>query len=162
MEEIRQANDSSHDIQQGKSFRIVGRVRQPLVVYAKELCAMAFEELEDLPIYCGTGDPKGSICSCKGILLENVIRMADVIKEGHDDTKKMFMVVSAEDGYKAVFSWQEIFNTSVGGGVMILIEKNGRSLCGEDDDLELISAEDYYTGPRYVRKLKTIEVLMAQ
>lgn len=148
-------------LEESKAIRIVGRVRQPLVVHAKELCEMASEELHDLPVYCGTGDPKGSIGSCRGVLLENVISLAEVIKEEHNDTKKMYIVISAEDGYKVVFSWQEIFNTPIGGGVMILIEKNGRSLCEEDGDLELVSAEDYYTGSRYVRRLRKIEVLLA-
>jgi hypothetical protein len=40
------------------------------------------------------------------------------------------------------------------------LKKNGRSLCEEDGDLELVSAEDYYTGSRYVRKLRRIEVLL--
>ena len=152
---------SPSGVSEGKAIRIVGRVRQPLVVQAKELCQMPSEELNDLPIYCGTGDPKGSIGSCRGVLLENVISMAEVIKAEHDDTKKMFIVVSGEDGYKVVFSWQEIFNTAIGGGVMILTEKNGRSLCEKDGELELVSAEDYFTGSRYVRRLKKIEVLLA-
>ena len=152
---------SPSGVSEGKAIRIVGRVRQPLVVQAKELCQMPSEELNDLPIYCGTGDPKGSIGSCRGVLLENVISMAEVIKAEHDDTKKMFIVVSGEDGYKVVFSWQEIFNTAIGGGVMILTEKNGRSLCEKDGELELVSAEDYFTGSRYVRRLRTIEVLLA-
>jgi hypothetical protein len=142
------------------AVQIVGRVKQPLVVHAKDLRGMASEELTDLPLYCGTGDPKGSISHCRGVLLENLIGMAEVIKAEHDDTKKMVVVVSAEDGYKVVFSWQEIFNTPIGGGVMILTEKNGRSLCGADGGLELVSAEDYFTGSRYVRRLRKIEVLL--
>jgi hypothetical protein len=144
-----------------KAIRIVGRVKQPLVVRAEELCAMATEELNDLPIYCGTGDPKGSINHCRGVLLENVIAMAEVIKAAHNDTKKMFIVVSGGDGHKVVFSWQEIFNTPIGGGVMVLTEKNGHSLCEADGDLELVSAEDYFTGSRYVRMLRKIEILLA-
>ncbi|MEJ2661730.1 MAG: hypothetical protein P8Z73_13545 [Desulfobacteraceae bacterium] len=155
------ADRSQDGVEESKAIQIVGRVRQPLVVHAQELSQMASEELNELPIFCGTGDPKGSISSCRGVLLENVISMAEVIKEEHNDTKKMFIVVSAEDGHKIVFSWQEIFNTPIGGGVMILIEKNGRSLCEKDGDLELISAEDYYTGSRYVKKLRKIEVLLA-
>ena len=153
--------DNACGVEEGNAIRVVGRVKQPLVMHAEELWGMASEELHDLPIYCGTGDPKGSIGSCRGVLLENVIRMAEVIKEAENDTKKMFIVVSAEDGYKTVFSWQEIFNTPIGGGVMILIEKNGRSLCGKNGGLELISAEDYFTGSRYVKGLKSIELLLA-
>jgi hypothetical protein len=85
---------------------VTGRVSRPLALGIDTLRSMAIEEIiEDLMIICGDGDPKGSNRNCKGVLLENVLRMADVIKEEHNDTKKMFIVVSAHDGYKVVFSW---------------------------------------------------------
>jgi DMSO/TMAO reductase YedYZ molybdopterin-dependent catalytic subunit len=144
------------------SFRVSGRVKAPLVVSMENLRGMESEELKDLPIYCGTGTPKGIIGRCRGVLLENVIRRAEVIRDGHDDTKKMFVVAIAADGYKAVFSWQEIFNTPIGGGIMILIERDGRPLDGKNGGPELISAEDYYTGSRYIKRLKDIQVLMVE
>ena len=99
--------------------------------------------------------------NCRGVLLENVIRRAEVLKDGDNDTKKMFIVASAADGYKVVFSWQEIFNTPIGGGVMILIERDGKALCTEQGGLELISTEDYFTGSRYVKGLINIELSIA-
>ena len=143
------------------AVRVVGRVRRPLVVSLDTLRRMETETRRDIPIYCGTGDPKGSIASCRGVLLENVIRMADVAKDADNDTKKMFIVASADDGYTVVFSWQEIFNTPVGGGVMILIERDGRPLGKAGGDLALISAEDFFTGSRYVKGLTTIELRRA-
>jgi len=62
----------------------------------------------------------------------------------------------------SVFSWQEIFNTAVGGGVMVVLERGGKPLDGDRGQLELISAEDYFTGSRYVRGLKDIEVVLVQ
>jgi hypothetical protein len=141
---------------------VTGTVTRPLELGMEELRAMHTEEIEDLMLICGDGDPKGSIRNCKGVLLEKILGMADVIKAERNDTKKMFIVVSAHDGYKVVFSWQEIFNTSVGGGVMILLERDGKPLDGEHGQLELISAEDYFTGSRYVRGLKNIKVVLAK
>ncbi len=143
------------------ALRVTGRVRQPLALTIKELCSMDAEEAKDIPIICGSGTPKGRIESCRGVLLENIIGKAEVLKEEHNDTKKMFIVASATDGHKVVFSWQEIFNTMVGGGVMILIERDGKSLCAENGGLELISTEDYFTGSRYVKGLENIEVVLA-
>ena len=144
----------------GNVVRINGRVRKPLVLSMEELCAMETEVLEDLFIVCGSGDPKGCIGSCRGVLLEDLIRRAEVIKEEHDDTKKMFLVASADDGYKVVFSWQEIFNSPVGGGVLILLEKDGKPLDQERKRVDLISAQDYFMGSRYVKGLTNIEVAM--
>ncbi|MGC8491620.1 MAG: molybdopterin-dependent oxidoreductase [Syntrophobacteraceae bacterium] len=143
------------------SLRIIGRVRQPLVLSIDELCRMETEEAHDIALNCGEGDPVGRIESCRGVLLESVIGKAAVIREDHNDTKKMFLVASASDGYKAVFSWQEIFNTPIGGGVLVLVEKNGKLLCTDEGGLELISLQDFFSGPRYVRNLETVEVLMA-
>ena len=143
-------------------LRVTGRVSKPLELGMEELRAMDTEEIADLRIICGDGDPKGSIRNCKGVLLEKILGMADVIKAEHNDTKKMFIVVSAHDGYKTVFSWQEIFNTAVGGGVMVVLERDGKPLDGDRGQLELISAEDYFTGSRYVRGLRDIEVVLVQ
>ena len=143
-------------------LKVTGRVTTPLELGMEDLRAMDTEEIADLLIICGDGDRKGRIRNCRGVLLEKILGIADVIKAEHNDTKKMFIVVSAHDGYKTVFSWQEIFNTSVGGGVMILLERDGKPLDGEQGQLELISAEDYLTGARYVKGLKSIEVILAR
>lgn len=141
-------------------LRITGRVKEELVLSIEEVCGMETEEAKDIAVNCGEGTPVGRIESCRGVLLENVIGKASVLKEDHNDTKKMFIVASASDGYKAVFSWQEIFNTQIGGGVMVLVERDGKALCATTGGLELISLQDYFSGPRYVKGLETIEVLM--
>jgi hypothetical protein len=140
------------------AVRISGRVKEPVVLSVRDLRTLETEVLEDLFVICGSGDPKGSIGSCRGVLLENAIRQAEVLKEEHNDTKKMFLVASSDDGYKVVFSWQEIFNTSVGGGIMVLLEKDGKPL--EQGRVDLISAQDYFMGSRYVKKLTNIEVVL--
>jgi hypothetical protein len=148
------------DLPEAEALRVKGRVEYPLILSMKDLCEMETEQVEDVLLICGSGTPKGRIASCRGILLDEVIRRAPVIKAEHNDTKKMFIVAAGGDGHKVVFSWQEIFNTLVGGGVMILIERDGKSLCAEGR-LDLISTEDYHTGSRYVRGLKSIEVILA-
>jgi len=155
----KETEQSDHKL---NKLRVTGRVSKPLELGMEELRAMETEEIAELGIICGDGDPKGSIRNCKGVLLDKILGMADVIKMEHNDTKKMFIVVSAHDGYKTVFSWQEIFNTAVGGGVMVLLERDGEPLDGDRGQLELISAEDYFTGSRYVRGLRDIEVVLVQ
>ncbi len=142
-------------------LEVIGKVKKPVLLGINELRALEMEDIIDIPLICGTGDPKGIIASCRGVLMENVIRLAEVIREEHNDTKKMFIVASSDDGYKVVFSWQEIFNTPIGGGVMIVLEKDGKPLGREGGWCDLISAQDYFTGSRYVKGLRSIEVLLA-
>lgn len=144
------------------ALRIIGKVRRPLVLSMEQLREMDVEEAKDVALYCGDGAPRGRIQSCRGVVLEDIIRRAEVIKEDHNDTKKMFIVASAFDGYKVVFSWQEIFNSPVGGGVMVLVERDGVRLGAESGGMELISVQDFFTGARYVRGLETVEVLQVE
>lgn len=160
--EVVRQESQLEDPREAGSLRVTGRVGEPLVLGMDELRGMEAEEVLDLPIFCGSGTPKGRIDSFRGVPLDAVIKRADVLQEEHNDTKKMFIIASAVDGHKVVFSWQEIFNSPMGGGVMILIEKDGKSLCDEPGLLELISTEDYFTGSRYVKGLVNIELMLVR
>lgn len=144
------------------SFRIVGRVTSPLSIPIETLHAMDCLELADLPMICGSGEPKGRIGQCRGVLLAEVINHAEVVVKEHNDTKKMFVVAASDDGYKAVFSWQEIFNSPNGDGILVVLEKDGHLLYDGRGEVDLLSAHDHLTGPRYVRQLKTVEIVMAE
>ncbi len=64
----------------------------------------------------------------------------------------------ATDGYKVVFSWNELFNTEVGHKVMIISEAGGKRTEDLDDHIAIISPLDKATGRRYVKKLQEIKV----
>jgi hypothetical protein len=144
------------------TLHIVGRVAKPLSLPIETLRAMDCLEIGDLPMICGSGEPKGRVGLCRGILLAEVINRAEVVVKEHNDTKKMFVVAASDDGYKAVFSWQEIFNSPNGEGILVVLEKNGQPLYDGSGEVDLISARDHLTGPRYVRQLKTVAIVMAE
>jgi len=142
------------------ALRVTGKVEKPLMLSMAAILDMESEGFQNIFIVCGSGEPRDSIQECRGVLIEKILQKADVLKEEHNDTKKMFIVAKADDGYKVVFSWQEIFNTVIGGGVAVLTERDGRPLSETRDRIDLISAQDYYAGSRYVRDLRQIEVLL--
>jgi len=107
---------------------------------------------------CGTGEPKDKIKQCSGILLTDIIEEAKVIIQDHNDTKKMYIIARSNDGYATLFSWQELFNTSVGQGVVLLLERDGRKLYREQEHLDIISTNDFLSGPRYVKQLSVLEI----
>jgi len=141
-------------------FRIIGRVASPMSFDMETLQKMAPVETGNLPLNCGSGDPKGHLGHCRGVLLADIINKTEVLITDHNDTKKMFLIASSNDGYKAVFSWQEVFNTSVGDGIMVLFEKEGKLLYDGTGPVDLLSAEDFLSGPRYVKQLSNIEIVM--
>ena len=74
----------------------------------------------------------------------------------------MFVVASSNDGYKAVFSWQEIFNPLNGQGILVLLERDGKPLYEGCGQVDLLSARDHLSGPRYVKNLKSVEIVMVE
>lgn len=138
---------------------VSGRVPRPVHFALQDLQTMECEEFRDLFLVCGTGEPRSTIEACKGVLIEKIIQQSGVDKGEHNDTKRMYIVATASDGYQVVFSWQEIFNTPGGGGVALLLEKDGQPLGKGGDRIDLVSAGDYFAGSRYVRDLRSIEVL---
>ncbi len=141
-------------------IQICGRVEASLDLGIETLLAMDTTEADDLLLICGSGEPRGKIGHCRGVLLSDLINKAKVVITDHNDTKKMYIIASSNDGYKAVFSWQEIFNSPVGEGVIVVLEKDGTLLYDEYGWVDLLSARDNLTGPRYVRQIGTIEIMM--
>lgn len=143
-------------------FFISGRVEETRMCNLEELLGMDTVEFNDLLLACGSGVPKGHLNSCRGILLTDIINLAQVITTDHNDTKKMFVIASANDGYTTLFSWQELFNTSVGEGVIVILEKDGKRLYEEGGGVDLFSARDFLSGPRYVKRLSNVRIVILE
>ncbi len=142
------------------TFRLSGMVEAPVIWKLEDLLKMETVEVKDILLACGSGEPKGHIAQCRGILLTDIINSAKVVTKDHNDTKKMYVIASSDDGYATLFSWQEIFNTSVGEGIMIVLEKEGLPVYRKTGAVDLFSAKDFLTGPRYVKRLAHLEIRM--
>ncbi len=66
------------------------------------------------------------------------------------------------DGYKVVYSWNELFNTEVGDNVYILLEKNGVKADKMPESLQMASMLDFKTGRRFLHNLDKIIVSEVQ
>jgi hypothetical protein len=66
--------------------------------------------------------------------------------------------VTGKDGYRALFSWHELFNGPGGDGVMVALEKDGQPLGADEGKLCLVSFKDERPGPRRIRYLASVDV----
>lgn len=64
----------------------------------------------------------------------------------------------ASDGYRAVFSWGELFNTAVGDQVLVITVQDGRPLDAIAGPIALRSLADLRPGPHHVRNLCAVIV----
>ncbi len=77
-----------------------------------------------------------------------------------NDRGARFAVIEAvaSDGYRAVFSWGELFNTAVGDQVIVIASQDGRPLDSAAGPLALRSLADLRPGVRHVRNLCALVV----
>jgi DMSO/TMAO reductase YedYZ molybdopterin-dependent catalytic subunit len=93
-----------------------------------------------------------------GILLAELLREAVISEDARHALRRTYVVASASDGYQAVFSWGELFNTAVGRGVLVAYERDGAPLREGEGRFALVSLADERAGPRHVKWLTRVDV----
>ncbi len=119
---------------------------------------LPLQQVGEVPLVCQSGADKGKLENFKGVRLTDILDQAKILAPGHNDVKKLAIIATASDGYKAVFSWNELYNSPIGEGVMVFFEKNGQPLSDDEGRIALVSSKDSRTGPRHVKWLQAIEV----
>lgn len=141
-----------------ETFEVCGRVSRPRSFSTSDLRELPRTELPDHLMVCGSGKTKGVVHSLAGVLLRDLLDSAEVVLEEHESPNRTYLVVTGSDGYFSLFSWHEVFNTSVGDRLLVVYEKDGAPLGEEEGRFCLVSGADQRNGPRRVRYLKRVEV----
>jgi DMSO/TMAO reductase YedYZ molybdopterin-dependent catalytic subunit len=135
-----------------------GKVEHPLILTVDDLHQFPPQQLEEVALVRQSGADAGKIENLKGVYLRDILNRAALVTHDHNDVKKMFIVATASDGYKVVFSWSELYNSPIAEGVLVYWEKNGKPLADDEGHIALISTKDIRTGPRHVKWLQSIDV----
>lgn len=93
-----------------------------------------------------------------GIRLTDLLEEADIRRDARHALRRTYVVATASDGYHAVFSWGELFNTPIGRDVLVALERGGSPLQDGEGKIALISLADEKIGPRHVKWLSRIDV----
>lgn len=139
---------------QSKSFEIIDPDNQKITVTSADLSKYSNHTIDSLQITNHLKEYRSTIKNVKGVLLKDVLSKVSFKERSPKVLSEYYIVCIAEDGYKVVFSWNEIFNTSVGDSVLIIPEIEGRP----KDGISTLSPIDFATGRRYVKMLKTIQL----
>jgi hypothetical protein len=144
-----------------KSFVVKGNVKNEISFTIDDLKKLPALNIGTVVITNHMGEKKSEAKDLKGVLLRDVFKTIEINSESPKVLSEYYFVCKATDGYKVVFSWNEIFNTTVGDSIYIITEKNGKKLEEIDDSILLLSPKDFKTGRRHVKSLSTIEVRRA-
>jgi hypothetical protein len=140
------------------AFVIEGKIKQSKSISLANLSGYEKLPIGDQIIYNHKSEIKDRLKNCKGILLKNLLAESDFVFEKPKELNEFYIVCIASDGYKVVFSWNEIYNSDIGNHLFILTESDGKPATDSDSRIQLISTADSKNGRRYVKALERIAV----
>jgi len=146
------------EIKPTTSFIISGKVKASITISIVELKKLKQHDIGDVAITNHLGEPKSTAKGLKGVLLKDVLELAQIDAENPKVLSEYYFVCKANDNYTVVYSWNELFNTAVGESSYIVLEKEGKSADQMTDSILMISPKDQKTGRRHVKALASIEV----
>lgn len=153
---------AQHDVPPTSSFEISGLVKKKLKINIADLKRMKQYDLGDVVIRNHKGDPKHTAKQLKGILLRTLLDSAEITADKPKEYSEYAILLTASDGYKNVYSWNEIYNTEVGNRVYIITEIDEQTIDNMKDRILVLSQKDINSGRRRLKGLAKVEVKQVQ
>lgn len=146
---------------QAQKISVQGDISKPVTFTDEDLKKYPVHEVKSIDILNHKMEFKKTLKNLKGVLLKDVLSQISFNVPTPKELSTFYLVCTAEDGYKAVFSWNELFNTEAGDHVMLMTSENGSPTSGTKEGITLITPGDRATGRRYVKNLSEIVIKKA-
>jgi DMSO/TMAO reductase YedYZ molybdopterin-dependent catalytic subunit len=140
-------------------LRVTGQVNRPLALTRAQLQAMPRKEFAENRTVVQDGKEVTLTVRYQGIALRQLLDEAGLKPDRHA-VRRAVVLLTAHDGYQASFSWGELYNSAVGDGVIVVMRHGADELLDVDGFPALRSLQDLRPGPRHVRWLTDIQVLL--
>ena len=135
-----------------------GWMRHPTRLETSQLDAMEWLQVDDFDVVCTLDGSHGVLPPVRAVRLCDLIDLAQPAFERRTDFKRVAIVAEGHEGYRALFSWAEVFNSPLGRGIVVAFAGPGSALPANAGSFALLARHDLATGPRYVRGLRSIEL----
>ncbi len=140
-------------------LEVTGEVVTPLKLTRDALLALKRVEFSESRTVEQGGKSVELSVKFQGMLLRQLLDQAG-LKPDRRQIRKAMVLLTAKDGYQASFSWGELYNTQLGDGVVVVLRHGPDELLETEGFPSLRSLQDLRPGPRHVRWLTKIEVLL--
>jgi hypothetical protein len=104
-----------------------------------------------------SSDSQGTAWS--GVLLKDFLMKGGLENVPSRPLRNTRIEIVAKDGYKATFSWGEIFNNPTGSQVLLITKQDGKYLDVQEGPVAIRSLGDIRPGARHVRNICAVSVL---
>lgn len=149
---------AQHSVPHTSGFSIILMGHKSATFDIAEIKKYPQAALGDVPIKNHKGEAKNIAKGVKGALLKSFFDKAPIATEKPKELSELYITLVASDGYRNVYSWNEIFNTEVGNHLYVITEIEGKDMEQMDGAILVMSLSDINTGGRYLRGLEKIEV----
>lgn len=143
-------------------FTVIGAVKQEMKFNLNDLSSYKQIKLDSFIVYNHLMERKRTVEGITGTSLKEVLSNVALNASNPKLYSEFYFTCIASDGYKVVFSWNEIFNTPVGDQLLIITASDGIIASKADDRIAIVSAADKATGRRYLKNLETIRIERVQ
>jgi hypothetical protein len=133
-----------------------GWVRHPLQLEAADLVAMEWIAVADFDVICTLDGAHGRLPRIRAVRLGDLIERAAPDFQQRTDFKRVAIIAESVEGYRALFSWAEVFNSPLASGIVVAFDFTGLALPPDSGPFALLARNDLATGPRFVRRLQRI------
>ena len=145
-------------IEATNEFVIEGTVQKSLIVTIDSLKKYPTTQIDSIVITNHRGEKKSTLKNIAAVPIRNFLNKIEIEVESPKQLSEFYFIFVASDGYKAVFSWNEIFNNKLGQEIYIIMESDGKKIENLDGRISIFSRTDLMSGRRYVKGLKKIIV----
>ncbi len=141
---------------------IDGLVTTPLVITLDSLKGHLPVRFDSVVIINHRGERKSTLKNLVLVPARVFLGQVEIKAETPRNLSEFYFVFEAADGYKAVFSWNEIFNNKLGEDVGFIVGADGKSIENLDNRIAALCRSDTHTGRRHVKNLQKIWVRRAE
>jgi len=143
------------------TLSVKGGLEPELTLTVDDLRRLPVHQVDDVRSIRDSGSSTGDAAVARrytGCLLRDVLERAHPVEKQRFDLRKSVVIATASDGYRAVFSWAELYLSPIGDGVLVIYERDGLPLADDEGKIALVSLRDTRPGPRHVKWLQSIEL----
>ena len=140
-------------------LRVAGEVQKVLTLSRQDLQALPLKDYSENRTVVQDGKEVSLTIRYQGVPLRQLLDQAG-LKPDRRAIRRAMVLATAKDGYQASFSWGELYNSNLGDGVVLVLREGADDLLEKDGFPGLRSLQDLRSGPRHVRWLQSLDVLL--
>ena len=143
------------------TFEITGKVKSEKTISIADLDKFKIVELKDVNISCSPKkEDKAGIV--KAVLLKDLLDTVTYDYQSRKELNEFYFVFEASDGYRILFSFNEIYNTQTGNNLFVVTELDGKKAGDMENGILILTTKDIKQGSRNMKWLKKIIVNKAE